>query len=153
MEFIFSHVLKSEPSGGQEAEERGSRMSEGVEVTAIDKRDEKRASEAWKNRAMHIAALDSSTEAGGRGGKSIESLSKNEREKRRAREEASAKGERDRKGEKEGRRENGQGTEEERYLSLSLSLSSRVAETMRSIVECPLVDMRIPYLFSCTARP
>lgn len=95
---------------------------------------------------MHIVALDSSTEAGRREGKSIESLSKNEREKR-----ASAKGERDRKGEKEGRRENGQGTEEERYLSLSLS--SRVAETMRSIVECPLVDMRIPYLLSCTARP
>lgn len=65
---------------------------------------------------MHIVALDSSTEAGRREGKSIESLSKNEREKR-----ASAKGERDRKGEKEGRRENGQGTEEERYLSLSLS--------------------------------
>lgn len=57
-------------------------MSEEVEVTAIDKRDEKRASKVWTSRAMHIAALDSSTEAGGRGGKSIESLSKNEREKR-----------------------------------------------------------------------
>lgn len=91
-------------------------MSEGVEVTAIDKRDEKRAPQAWKSRAMHIVALDSSTEAGRREGKSIESLSKNEREKRRARR-ASGTG----KGEKEGRRENGQGTEEERYLSLSLS--------------------------------
>lgn len=60
-------------------------MSEGVEVTAIDKRDEKRAPKAWESRAMHIVALDSSTEAGRREGKSIESLSKNEREKRRAR--------------------------------------------------------------------
>lgn len=91
-------------------------MSEGVEVTAIDKRDEKRASKAWKSRAMHIAALDSSAEAGGRGGKSIESLSKNEHEKRRAR-----RIERDGRGEKEGRCENGQGIEEERCLSLSSS--------------------------------
>lgn len=51
-------------------------MSEGVEVTAIDKRDEKRAPKAWKSRAMHIVALDSSTEAGRREGKSIESLSR-----------------------------------------------------------------------------
>jgi len=143
--------LKSESSGGQEADkrEREKKMSEGVEVTAINKRDEKRASKVWTSCAMHIAA-DSSTETGGRGGKSIESLSKNEREKR-----ASVKRERDRKEEKEGRHKNEQGTEEERYLSLSslsLSLSSRVAETMRSIVECPLVDMRIPYLLSCTAR-
>lgn len=65
MELIFSHFLKSEPSDGQEANERGRGMSEEVEVTAIDKRDEKRASKAWKSRAaMHIAALDSSTEAG-----------------------------------------------------------------------------------------
>lgn len=71
---------------------------------------------------MHIAA-DSSTEAGGRGGKSIESLSKNEREKR-----ASVKRERDRKGEKEGRYENEQGTEEERYLLSFFSFSFSLLE-------------------------
>lgn len=80
---IFSRVLKSEPSDGQEADERETRLSEGVGATAIDKRDEKRASKAWKSRAMHRAALDSSTEAGEREGKSIERVdSKNEREKR-----------------------------------------------------------------------
>lgn len=52
--------------------------------------------------------------------------------------------------ERDGRREPARDRREERYLSL---LSSRVAETMRSIVECPLVDMRIPYLLSYTARP
>lgn len=51
MELVFLHILKSEPSDGQEANEKGRRMSEEVEVTAIDKRDEKRASEAWKSRA------------------------------------------------------------------------------------------------------
>lgn len=118
-------------------------MSEGVEVTAIDKRDEKRAPKAWKSRAMHIAALNSSTEAGRREGKSIESLSKNEREKRRARRASEIGRERRREDARTGKGQKKSG----------ISLSSRVAETMRSIVECPLVDMRIPYLLSCTARP
>lgn len=112
---ISSRVLKSERSDGQEANERGTRMSEGVEATAIDKRDEKRASKAWKSRAMHRAALDSSTEAGGREGKSIES--------RLARTNA-------RRGEREGRargpdgerREGTRARDRRRAISLSFSL-------------------------------
>lgn len=92
-------------------------MSEGVEVTAIDKRDEERAPKAWKSRAMHIVALDSSTEAGRREGKSIESLSKNEREKRRARR-ASGTG-------RERRREDARTGKGQKKSGISLSLSPR----------------------------
>lgn len=89
-------------------------MSEGVEVTAIDKRDEKRAPKAWESRAMHIVALDSSTEAGRREGKSIESLSKNEREKKRRARRASGTG-------RERRREDARTGKGQKKSGISLS--------------------------------
>jgi len=84
-----------------------------VKVTAIDKRNEKRASKAWKSRAMHIVTLDSSTEARRREGKSIESLEENEEARR---------GEREGRGGQEGKeKKRRRETEEEWYISLSLS--------------------------------
>lgn len=149
----FRHRYRGFPSirrsDKQEADERGEEVRVQKKFEGDDRGDpgngHRQKVDGGKSRVMHNRPRKRERRRVDRAWE--ERATRAKRNRTRGREEERSKRERGRRRE---RREPAKGRKKSGISPFS---PPRVAETMRSIVECPPVDMRIPYLLSYTARP